>query len=130
MVFSKQSQLLAALVALAPVVSAAECSLNLHYLRTQNPVVGGENTLTCSAEITYGDGQKETLEDQCNNVSSDRCYSSQLPHQICVTTNSDLSDGCMDYADQHRDFNEDGCTKGSDAGIAGDSADTSCTVTC
>ncbi|KAL4799717.1 hypothetical protein BDV19DRAFT_385008 [Aspergillus venezuelensis] len=77
-----------------------------------NPVSGGDNTLSCSAELDYGDGgDPQVLEDQCDNVTSGRCYTSNMPYTICVTTNANLEDGYMDYSDQHMDFNEDACSK-------------------
>ncbi|KAL3434208.1 hypothetical protein BDV09DRAFT_186006 [Aspergillus tetrazonus] len=111
---SKQIQLLTALVAIAP----------------SNPVVGGDNTYTCGATLDYGDGRKDTLDTECSHVTKDHCYNSQLPWRICVTTNWDLSDGYVDYAAEHRDFNEDGCTNDNWATISGQGATTKCTFPC
>ncbi|KAL4963580.1 uncharacterized protein BDV14DRAFT_201767 [Aspergillus stella-maris] len=125
------SEQLLALLALAPSALAATCSLALTTTRTQNPIVGGDNTLTCSAKLDYGDGNDpQVLEDQCNNVSSSRCYTSNLPNTICVHTNSNLEDGYMDYGDQHMDFNEDACSKDKWASISGDGITTTCTFEC
>ncbi|EAU30094.1 conserved hypothetical protein [Aspergillus terreus NIH2624] len=125
----KQIQLLTALVAIAPSV-LADCTLSLGYTRTQNPIGGGDNTYTCTASLDYGDGRMDTLDTECNHVTRDSCYNSQLQWRICVTTNSDLSDGYVDYSAEHRDFNEDGCTKDKWATISGDGATTKCTFPC
>ncbi|CBF81872.1 predicted protein [Aspergillus nidulans FGSC A4] len=126
---SKQIQLLTALVAIAPSV-LADCTLSLQFTLTQNPVVGGDNAYTCGATLDYGDGRKDTLDTECSHVAKDHCYNSQLPWRICVTTNWDLSDGYVDYAAEHRDFNEDGCTKDNWATISGQGATTKCTFPC
>ncbi|OJI96752.1 hypothetical protein ASPVEDRAFT_119660 [Aspergillus versicolor CBS 583.65] len=129
MFLSKQIPIFAAIMALAPSV-LADCSFSLSFTRTQNPFAGGENTHTCSAEVDYGNGETEVLSEACNEVSDSRCYPSKLANTICVHTNSDFSDGYMDYAAEHRDFNEDGCEKDDWAGIAGDGATTKCTFPC
>ncbi|KAL4809891.1 hypothetical protein BDV18DRAFT_50118 [Aspergillus unguis] len=136
MFFSKHLQLLATL-ALASSVSAAaiekrdgQCSFSLRFARGQNPISGGDNSLACVAEVTYADGTTEELASECNTIWHDNCYSSQLAYQICIHTNGDNSDGYLDYADQHADFNEDACTKDKWATISGDGNETKCTFTC
>lgn len=47
-----------------------------------------------------------------------------------IHTNSDNSDGYLDYGAEHRDFNEDGCTKDKWATISGDGNETKCTFPC
>ncbi|OJJ52347.1 hypothetical protein ASPSYDRAFT_83109 [Aspergillus sydowii CBS 593.65] len=137
MILTKKLPLFATLVALASGASAAalekregECSFSLRFARGQNPISGGDNSLACVGEVTYADGSTETLADQCNTISHDNCYSSQLPNTICIHTNGDNSDGYLDYGAEHRDFNEDGCTKDKWATISGDGNETKCTFPC
>lgn len=47
-----------------------------------------------------------------------------------IHTNGDNSDGYLDYGAEHRDFNEDGCTKDKWATISGDGNETKCTFPC
>ncbi|KAL4872842.1 hypothetical protein BDV12DRAFT_161603, partial [Aspergillus spectabilis] len=49
----KQSSLLAALMALATMVFAATCSINLHFIRTESVVGDGDNSLTCTTTIDW-----------------------------------------------------------------------------
>ncbi|KAL4881241.1 hypothetical protein BJY04DRAFT_218419 [Aspergillus karnatakaensis] len=138
MILSKPFQLFATIVGLASTATAAavekrqggECSFQLRFARGQNPIEGGSNTLTCSVKVTYADGREETLSEQCNDSFDSRCWSSALPHQVCVTTNQDFSDGYIDYADEHKDFNEDGCTQDKWAAISGDGNTTVCKFAC
>ncbi|OJJ60362.1 hypothetical protein ASPSYDRAFT_147039 [Aspergillus sydowii CBS 593.65] len=130
MIISTQIPMFASLAALVPSILAAECSFTLSSTSTQNIVSGGDNTHTCYAQVDYGNGETESLTDACNQVHSNRCYSSKLPYTICVHTNSELSDGYIDYADQHKDFNEDGCEKYRDSDPFGAIHDTTCTFPC
>ncbi|PLB37315.1 uncharacterized protein BDW47DRAFT_126510 [Aspergillus candidus] len=106
------------------------CTFKLGYLHTQNPAVGGDNTFSCHATLDYGDGRKETVSEKCNEVGRDHCYASQLPYKICIVTNTDNTDGYLDYADKHRDFNEDGCSKDGWANPVGASNEVTCTFPC
>ncbi|KAL5342683.1 hypothetical protein BJX70DRAFT_394518 [Aspergillus crustosus] len=98
--------------------------------RIQNPVVGGNNTLLCYAEVTYADGSTEKLDTACNEISHDKCYFSQLPYSICIHTNPSNTDGYLDYSDQHADFNSDLCSKDKGASISGDWMETRCSFGC
>ncbi|KAL5339345.1 hypothetical protein BJX70DRAFT_397797 [Aspergillus crustosus] len=135
MIFTKSLHILAALVAVASAAAvekrqSGECSFGLMFARGQNPIEGGSNTLVCHAEVTYADGTVETLSEQCNESFDSRCWSSKLPNQICVHTNSDFSDGYIDYGAEHKDFNEDGCTQDKWTAISGDGNETICKFAC
>ncbi|KAL4886608.1 hypothetical protein BJY04DRAFT_213367 [Aspergillus karnatakaensis] len=109
---------------------AGTCSFLLRSARSQNPVVGGDNTLLCYGEVTYADGSTEKLSTACNEVSHDKCYFSQLPYSICIHTNPSNTDGYLDYSDQHADFNSDACEKSKGASISGDWTETTCSFAC
>lgn len=91
----------------------------------------------------------ENVSEECNEVSRDNCYESQLPYKIwyvfiqtdnplpkwltiecSIVTNSDNTDGYLDYANKHRDFNEDGCSKDGWANPGGASKEVTCTFPC
>ncbi|KAA8642977.1 uncharacterized protein ATNIH1004_009739 [Aspergillus tanneri] len=130
--------LFAVLTALAATASTAvverrdrTCTVEFYLRRTQNPLVGGDNTLTCAVYLDYGDSRNDILASQCNQIwhGSDHCYHSQLPYSICIHAYSE-TDGYMDYGSEHRDFNGDGCKQDKSASISGDSHTITCTFPC
>lgn len=50
--------------------------------------------------------------------------------EYSIVTNTDNTDGYLDYADKHRDFNEDGCSKEGWANPVGASNEVTCTFPC
>lgn len=48
----------------------------------KNPIAGGDNSLACIAEVTYADGNKEQLSDECRYVMNNHCYPSGLPFSL------------------------------------------------
>ncbi|PMB71361.1 hypothetical protein BM221_001448 [Beauveria bassiana] len=62
------------------------CRLRVGFARGQhqhkNPIAGGENSLACISELTYADGNKEQLSDECRYVMNDHCYPSGLPYSL------------------------------------------------
>ncbi|KAK4090228.1 hypothetical protein VFPBJ_01138 [Purpureocillium lilacinum] len=115
---------------------ARTCTLALHTLNTQmrithgNPVGGGDATYTCGANLDYGDRRKQTLSTNCHDITRNGCYNSQLPNRICIHTNSNLSDGYLDYGKEHRDFNEKGCEHTGWATSAGHKFGITCHFPC
>ncbi|KAJ6782681.1 hypothetical protein PWT90_02443 [Aphanocladium album] len=96
----------------------------------KNPIVGGDNSLACVAEVTYADGNKEQLSDECRYVMNNHCYPSKLPFSLCIQTNDNMKDGYLDYADNHVDFHDDGCKTDSFAGPSGDGTFQDCEIPC
>ncbi|PLN80331.1 hypothetical protein BDW42DRAFT_194591 [Aspergillus taichungensis] len=126
---------LAMLITLAAHSSAAAlqprkptCTFKLGYQHIQNPVVRGDKFFSCAATLDYGDGRVETISEKCNEINRDHCYASQLPYKLCIVTNTHNTDGYLDYADKHRDFNEEGCSK--DGNPVGGSHEVTCTFPC
>ncbi|KAE8400764.1 hypothetical protein BDV37DRAFT_256662 [Aspergillus pseudonomiae] len=107
------------------------CTVELSEQRGQNAVGGGDNSLTCGVSLDYGDGRQDILSEACNQIwhAGDHCFSSQLPYSICIHTNGD-KDGYLNYSNEHRDFNEDGCSQDSSASIGGDAHTITCTFPC
>ncbi|KAE8376409.1 hypothetical protein BDV26DRAFT_294155 [Aspergillus bertholletiae] len=129
--FAVLSTLLAGTSAAAVERRDRTCTVQFDEQRTQNAVGGGDNSYTCGVSLDYGDGRKEVLSEACNQIwhAGDHCFSSQLPYSICIHTNGG-SDGYLNYSNEHRDFNEDGCKQEKWAGIGGDGHTITCTFSC
>ncbi|KAM3499034.1 hypothetical protein MY10362_007676 [Beauveria mimosiformis] len=106
------------------------CRFRVGFARGQNPIAGGDNSLACIAEVTYADGNKEQLSDECRYVMNDHCYPSGLPYSLCIHTNDNMKDGYLDYGANHVDFHDDGCKTESYAGPSGDGTFQDCEIPC
>ncbi|KAM3430466.1 hypothetical protein NHJ13734_007734 [Beauveria thailandica] len=96
------------------------CRFRVGFARGQNPIAGGNNSLACISEVTYADGNKEQLSDECRYVMNDHCYPSGLPYRLCIHTNDNMKDGYIDYGANHVDFHDDGCKTESYASPSGE----------
>lgn len=105
------------LLAITSPALAATCKLSTWQSNSQGS--GGDaGTFQNSSTVTYADGTSEEISTGHSAPfdGSDDCYSSKLPHKICIKSNHNLSDGYITYGDDLSDFNADRCDKTQNTG--------------